>query len=83
MGKQTARQRQLQQQGPTQQQQQASSSPEEGYDPVKAAKAKTLVLQTSAFVALTVVAVYFGLISDKLGLGIIAMMCLCLRFLAT
>lgn len=77
MGKQTARQRQLQQQ------QQASSSTDDGSDPVKAAKVKTLLLQTSAFVVLTVVAVYFGLIPDKLGLGIIAMMCLCLRFLAT
>lgn len=33
-------------------------------------------------VAATVVAAYFELIGDKLALGIIAVMCLCLRFFA-
>lgn len=85
MGKQTAKQRHLQQQpdqqqqGPAQQHGSSSSSEEAA----KAAKIKTLVLQTSLFVAATVVAAYFGLISDKLALAIIAGMCLCLRFFAT
>jgi F0F1-type ATP synthase assembly protein I len=85
MGKQTAKQRQLQQPGQQQQSpaQQHGSSSSSSEEAANAAQVKTLVLQTSVFVAATVVAAYFGLISDKLALAIIAGMCLCLRFFAT
>lgn len=76
-----ARQRQ-----PSSQQQQlqagTQAAAEGAVDPLQAARTKTLVLRTAALVAATVVAAYFELIPDKLALGIIAVMCLCLRFFA-
>ena len=83
MGKQPARQRQqqLQQQQQQPQQQQQQQQQEQDAD-AKLARTKRLVLQTSLMVAASLVAAYFGLISDKLALGIMVGMSLVVRFMA-
>lgn len=77
-----ARQRQSSSQAQQQLQGGTQAAAEGDVDPLQAARTKTLVLRTAALVAATVVAAYFELIPDKLALGIIAGMCLCLRFFA-
>jgi Na+/glutamate symporter len=82
MGKQPARQRQQQQQQPQQQPQQQQQQQQEQDADAKLARTKRLVLQTSLMVAAALVAAYFGLISDKLALGIMVGMSLVVRFMA-
>jgi hypothetical protein len=52
---------------------------QDAVDPVRAAKVKTLVLQTSALVLAAVVLAYFQVISDKVAMGVIVLMYLTVR----
>lgn len=53
-----------------------------GVDPVRAAKVKTLLLQSTAVVVAAVGLAYFKVIDDKLAMGIIVLMYLTVRFLS-
>jgi hypothetical protein len=57
-----------------------SQQQQDAVDPVRAAKLKTLLLQTSAVVLAAVVLAYFKLISDKMAMGVIVLMYLTVRF---
>jgi hypothetical protein len=58
----------------------AAGQQQDGVDAVRAAKVKTLVLQTSAVVLAAVVLAYFKIISDKLAMAVIVLMYLTVRF---
>lgn len=81
MAKQSAKHRSLKDKD-VQQQQQLQQQGEDAIDREKAARVQKLVLQTSLVVAASMVAAYYGVISDKMALAIMAGMCLCLRFFA-
>jgi hypothetical protein len=56
-----------------------SEQQQDTVDPVRGAKVKTLVLQTSAVVLAAVVLAYFQVISDKVAMGVIVLMYLTIR----
>jgi hypothetical protein len=60
----------------------AGGQQQDAVDPVRAAKVKTLLLQTSAVVVAAVVLAYFKLINDKVAMAIIVLMYLTIRFLS-
>lgn len=71
------RQRSLQQQAEDEAASDAAAEP--AVDPVKAAKAKTLVLQATVLVAAAVALACFKVISDKVAMGVIVLMYVTLR----
>lgn len=71
---------QLRQRQQVQQQRQEEGADAQEAERRKLAKARTMVMQTSLVVLAAVAASYFDLISHQWALGIIAAMCLTLRF---
>lgn len=83
MGKQGAKQRTAAATAsPQRQQQQSAATTTPDDDTARVARVRRLVLQTSLVSAAAFVASWYGLISDKLALAVMAAGCLTLRFFA-
>lgn len=66
--------------GPSKEPTQAANPGDQQIDPIRAARTKRIVLQTSSVVLAAVVLAYLNLIDHRLAMGVIVVMYLTVRF---